>query len=277
MSDFSDRPLVAGSLIGTRSFRVDKLGRLTGVTHREVWRPGLNEAECLRGQGFSYGGLIMPRAFTYYLGHSNGGSIDITAEPETKKHQVASLDCACGFYAYTDTDANPHHEDGNVMALVEASGVATVGTRGFRAEKARIVALVAPKRPALAGWWDRYCLTLDGSPLATSILAPVGMASGILAGALLIGSSLLALGIAALIVGLGGGVASVAGMFRGQQLRFDREDHREPLSAEAFALVQRAYPDVPVFPSLRAALDRFPLSAPPEPTPDDEDFWTRSI
>ena len=40
MSDFSDRPFVAGVITGLRAFRIDLLGRLTGVVHRDVWTPG---------------------------------------------------------------------------------------------------------------------------------------------------------------------------------------------------------------------------------------------
>lgn len=285
MSEFSDRPLVAGSLIGTRSFRVDKLGRLTGVTHREVWKPGVNTAECRKGMGLTWnmGGLITPATLYHYLG---GGTVvpDVKAKPEVEPgpdeapHQVASLGCACGFYAYTDNEANPHHEDGNVLAVVEASGVATVGTRGFRAEKAEIVAFVAPGRPKVRNLWDRYSEWSDDHFALSGVIVVLSVLGAIFGTAFFMTAGLWALGIAAFALGASGAIATIGANLHGQQLDFhDSRQKRDHLSAEAFARVQRNYPDVPVFRSLSAALDRFPLSAPPEPTPDDEDFWTRGI
>lgn len=281
MSEFSDRPLVAGSLIGTRSFRVDKLGRLTGVSHREVWRPGLNEAECRKGSGWNLGGSIGNGATFYYYGGPSG-TVRVTAEPDLKDekpHQVASLDCACGFYAYTDTASNPHHEEGNVLAVVEASGVATVGTRGFRAEKAEIVALIAPGRPNARSLWDSYSEWANDHTGICGLIFMVGLIAGIVGGSFAMTAHMFVLGIAAFVLGSGSSVATVVANLHGQQLSFQdrRVTGRDHLSAETFALVQRNYPSVPVFKSLRDALDRFPLSVQPDPTPDDEDFWTRSI
>ncbi|MFE4469521.1 hypothetical protein ACFRFH_11965 [Leifsonia sp. NPDC056824] len=49
MSEFDGMDLSSkDDVYGTRSFRVDKLGRLTGVTFStSVWRPGVNTAVCL--------------------------------------------------------------------------------------------------------------------------------------------------------------------------------------------------------------------------------------
>ena len=288
MSEFSDRPLVAGSLIGTRSFRVDKLGRLTGVTHREVWKPGVNTAECRKGMGLTWnmGGLVIPGTIHHYLTggqlHVSGGFPDVKAEPEPTEaetaHQVASLGCACGFYAYTDNEANPHHEDGNVLAVVEASGVATVGTRGFRAEKAEIVAFVAPGRPKVRNVWDRYSEWSNDHFALSGVIVVLSVLGAVFGTTFFMTAGLWALGIAAFALGTTGAIATIGANLHGQQLDFqDIRQKRDHLSAEAFARVQRNYPDVPVFRSLSAALDRFPLSAQPEPTPDDEDFWTRGI
>ena len=53
------RPLVADSITGTRSFAVDKLGRLTGVTHKDVWRPGVNCAVCKIGDRMVLEGEVL--------------------------------------------------------------------------------------------------------------------------------------------------------------------------------------------------------------------------
>jgi hypothetical protein len=159
MSEFSDRPFVAGSLTGIRSFRIDNLGRLTGVSLTKVWTPGDNTAKCYR-MDYNRGGSLfasMP-SMQSYMNQMNQmlygrGYIEVQ-EPKPKPvslvkkppHQVASLKCECGFWAYFDNDDNPHHQGGpmSIYGIVEGFGVITVGSRGFRAEKARIKALVIP-------------------------------------------------------------------------------------------------------------------------------------
>ena len=124
MSDFSDRPFVAGSLIGIRSFKPIGERLFAPVQRHPAWVPGENVAECRRPLMFS----VMPPV-------------------EALDHRAGSMGCRCGFYAYFDLGSNPHHQLGNVLGLIEGYGVTTVGTRGFRCEKARIVALIAPEPP----------------------------------------------------------------------------------------------------------------------------------
>jgi hypothetical protein len=44
--DFEGTDFAVGQLRGTRSFKIDDYGRLTGVYYTQVWKPGVNEAEC---------------------------------------------------------------------------------------------------------------------------------------------------------------------------------------------------------------------------------------
>ena len=46
--------------------------------------------------------------------------------------------CQCGFWAYDEAGFKAH---GTVVGVIEGYGKTTVGTKGFRCEKARIVAL----------------------------------------------------------------------------------------------------------------------------------------
>jgi hypothetical protein len=251
MSDFSDRPFVAGSLFGLRAFRIDSLGRLTGVVHKDVWRPGENEAVCRKSSAgaYAFGGMLTPQQIiwgtttgTVTFGpsttdeprHAPRGKkgkkkwipptetaaekvarVALSDAPAKREHGLAGVDCACGFYAYFDgandyltsrTAPTPsgfyitYGDDDTaprIGAIVEGWGVCTVGSRGFRASKARIVALIDP----------------DGDNARTII---------------------------------------------------------------AFEKVRRAYPDVPVFESERDAIRAFPLSEPLSALPSDDDFWTRS-
>lgn len=179
MTEFSDRPFVAGTLRGHRSFAVDKLGRLTGVSHQVVWTPGLNEAVCR----YSQNSVTLSLYNDYWTRVMLGGPISTTVSPggiisstvaldpgfseteaaRTKAKQeaedrrkdpshIATLGCECGFYAYFDEGSNPYHTKGETLrGLVEAQGRLTVGNRGFRAEKAAIVALIEPGKRAMSG------------------------------------------------------------------------------------------------------------------------------
>lgn len=287
MSDFSDRPLVADSITGVRSFKVDTLGRLTGVSHVEIWRPGVNEAKCMgsRSGWISLGGYS-PRSLTAARmislstpGYS--GTYEYDVEPEgvkVDKHQVASLSCSCGFYAYTDREANPYHEDGNnLIGIVRGSGVATVGSRGFRCESAEVVALVdgsMARKTRTA--WDRYCLWADGHLAISAFISVVGVVFGLALG--IVGGFTDSPWFFALLLLAVVGAATVRATFRGQDMRF-ASGRSSSLSADRVALVRRNYPDVQWFPSVNAAVKAFPLSAAPAapvPSPDDADFWTRS-
>jgi hypothetical protein len=121
-TEFSQRPFIAGTIIGLRSFSVTPDGVLTGVTHRLPWSPGLNEAVCDGGRSPFVFAAFPPRA----------------SEP----HRVAQVDCTCGFYAYFDERYNEFHSPINVLGIVESFGTVTVGSRGCRASKARLIALV---------------------------------------------------------------------------------------------------------------------------------------
>ncbi len=184
---FDGTPFVAGSLFGLRSFSVDSLGRLTGVVHKSVWRPGVNEAECFAavrpepdppvviapepeahptatslvdrvlGRNLTtpssparaQGGLVTstPRSsLDYYNFMLPSYSFLVGGEPTYRPddHREAMVGCACGFYAYFNGTNKFSDYDGShtISGIVEGYGMCTVGSQGFRASKARIVALV---------------------------------------------------------------------------------------------------------------------------------------
>lgn len=161
MSEFSDRPFVAGSLRGVRAFDVDALGRLVGVAHKQVWRPGENAAECrketaTRGRYPIWSTLPWLTSLRYEMVPADAnkpvslvhaGREAAKLARERSNHRPGSLSCTCGFYAYFDTAYDNPYDDspGRIRALVDGYGVVTVGSRGFRAEKAKIVALIISK------------------------------------------------------------------------------------------------------------------------------------
>ncbi len=170
--------------------------------------------------------------------------------------RVGQIGCTCGYYGYFDNGHNPHHTKGNVLAVVEAYGVTTVGSRGFRAEKARIVGLIDP---AHKGWrrvvnhrnlaW--LCLAANTFKLAQSLVLTRWSDAA---------SSVVAMAIIAALM--------FAPVFR---------DRIYPKSTPLPESVRANYPDVPVYRSRKAALKAHPLTPPPKPTPEtDADFWTRA-
>ena len=125
------RPLVAGSLRGYRTWRLQRRGSsecrdtlpLTSVTRRVVWGPALT-ASC---------------------------TPDVMASPALGPttvlgdHAAPAAGCRCGIYGWYDPSDTGMLRAG-VFGVVEASGLVVMGERGFRAERARIVAVVSRNR-----------------------------------------------------------------------------------------------------------------------------------
>ncbi len=172
--EFSQRPLVVGTITGLRAFKVDRLGRLTGHQLPTVWTPGENVAVCRRQDG-TLGAAAMRYVSQVY---GSGGMIsgppirtsqpppwvsnpacmcplctgvyrpdaprhEVEAPSPKPAHDLVSLTCSCGFWAYFD-GTNAYKDTVSVTGIIEGYGRVVAGTRGFRAEKARIVALVRP-------------------------------------------------------------------------------------------------------------------------------------
>jgi hypothetical protein len=125
------RPLVAGSLRGYRTWRLHRRGSstsddslpLASVTRRVVWGPTLTacctpEVPAISGQ-----------------------------DPVTHAgdHRAPVAGCRCGIYGWYDPTDTGILRAG-VFGVIEASGVILMGERGFRAERARIVAVVSRNR-----------------------------------------------------------------------------------------------------------------------------------
>jgi hypothetical protein len=120
-----DVPFVAGSLYGLRAFGIEDDG-LHSVSMRDyLWKPGEMVASCYH-------------TFDYW----DANYFD--AQP--KRHQVASGRCRCGFYSYHQVpEAKSYHPEDGIMGVIEAYGHVTLGNKGMRSEKARIVGLVVPR------------------------------------------------------------------------------------------------------------------------------------
>lgn len=158
MSDFKgeDYDFAAGSIHGMRSWGMDTLGRLHGVTHAEVWRPGENVSVCKatkrvpcpnrealdkrpvrRGELDRYDIYRFDVLRSYVGGSCNDPECRDWTHPEPIAHTF-DPNCDCGFWAYDEHTFKSH---GDVSGVIEGYGRTTIGTRGFRCEKAKIVAL----------------------------------------------------------------------------------------------------------------------------------------
>lgn len=140
-SDFSTcAPDIAGTLRGLRVFAVDHSGNLRSLHYPHVWKAGENRARCL--------------------------PVSLVRTKRTETREIAHegwVNCECGFYAYTD-GTNTYQVDcrdplcpvsthRQATGIIEVSGRMVIGPRGFRAEKARIRALVIPTRSDFSTLW----------------------------------------------------------------------------------------------------------------------------
>jgi len=125
MSNFSQKPLVFGSLTGHRAFAV-KNNMLQALYSADVFKESGNQGHCLRTK-FSY------------ISDRQRKSLGIN------KHVVGQKDCSCGFYAYFENTNNKHTAPGDIEAIIRGYGTTTLGRKGFRSEKADLIALVRPE------------------------------------------------------------------------------------------------------------------------------------
>lgn len=119
---FGGTPLTQDDVRGLRTWTTRWDGALIGQFNRK-WLSGEMVSECLMGS------------------RHRGGSKHISFHP----------DCTCGFYAYWEDSFDNCCFGMAVIGIISGYGQAVIGTRGFRAQRARILALCYPK----TGSW--YC------------------------------------------------------------------------------------------------------------------------
>lgn len=161
-SDFSVMPLV-----GLRAWRpfthVGAAIQLCSENRPYVWHAGENIAEC------------MPV-------HAHWGPV---ANVDHHDAPAPFMACQCGFFAYYD-GTNNYRGESKISGLIAGYGRCIVGERGFRAEKARIVAFIQPKISQTAELlhrhilpvfpdvpvYDSEALALDAHPLTPVDMGP---------------------------------------------------------------------------------------------------------
>lgn len=124
MTTFDGPPLVAGTIHGFRHFEVrpGSLYLRSPLRTGYRWKPEENTASC-----GDYGWLA--------------------------RHHVAEQFCECGFYAYRYPWFSAYGSPRRAMGVIEAYGRVSVGRRGFRAEKARLVAVCIPRGAGRRWLW----------------------------------------------------------------------------------------------------------------------------
>lgn len=135
IGDFSEVTFVAGGFTGRRAFRVcreDDEPVLLGPVYRHLWATDrINVATCQARTPLSLWQVV--------TGNRPG------------PHKVAGPECQCGFWSYfaendwTRTYRNSVRNGFGIEGIIFGWGTCGVGPRGFRAAKARILALVRPE------------------------------------------------------------------------------------------------------------------------------------
>lgn len=157
LSGFSGFDLAIGSVFALRWFAVDSAGRLRGVGYPAIWKPGENIATCRADEGgyLSFSGTLSGYYSVALTSRMFGGAATPTrptlAEAAvdskvTVEHLVPMPSCGCGFWAYARGDNSGHKDKNRVLGVVECYGRTILGTKGLRAEKARIVALATRRK-----------------------------------------------------------------------------------------------------------------------------------
>lgn len=150
-----------GEIYGARAWRLDDYGRLRAlhIADAPAWRPGVNVATCHLDAATSWFtssmGALMRLQHQYKVDPLTGAIVLATA-PEAaplppRPHDTPSETCKCGFYAYSDIEHTEiqlgrPRETQLVIGTIRGSGRTLIGTKGFRCEKAEVIALVDPTR-----------------------------------------------------------------------------------------------------------------------------------
>lgn len=126
VDDFAGLGFAEGAVIGASTFKVTEDGWLRGLFYPQIWRPGVNVAECMADfRPFP----ILP----YY-------AVNPPPEPPKPRPPHSMEDCKHGFYGFLE-GSNDYHSNGAVYGVIEGWGESMHGPRGFRCMKAEILGL----------------------------------------------------------------------------------------------------------------------------------------
>lgn len=143
--EFHDGALVViGSCYGGRSWRVHPDGALTGITYGQVWQVARNSAHC-PFVGHSVGERLDQPDDWRTGGYAHTWNVS-SVTSRTTPHTPGALGCTCGYWSYHDLSLSSSwsHNIATVTGVIQAYGLMTRGSKGYRSQHADIVALVEP-------------------------------------------------------------------------------------------------------------------------------------
>lgn len=284
-ADFGLYEFAVGSTVGIREFRMDSLGRLTGLTHQVVWRPGENLATCRRRKQTDacMGAHDHSYRMTMHTSSSSWSGMPTRTEYAddcTEPNPCKGLDpaCACGFYAFYGSESTYHDtRPATVTGIVECYGKTVVGTKGFRAEKGQLVALCIPS----VGITE----TIKNTRISTA-----AKGFGLYFAPPLVTLPAMALPgavdrVAFVLFGLTTCVSTSTFLIRRGNRKMAERAKRSSdtlgteTRSELYARVRENYPDVPTYGSVADMLaahptDQYAASLTPQ---SDPDFWDREL
>lgn len=240
-----------GVVRGVRSWKVNSDGILCGIYYQTVWKPGENKARCFRS--------VPAVASMISLGMHD--LLEVLLAQRESKHSAAEPSCSCGFYAYTSESIDyPKREI--FSGVIEGYGKCVLGTHGFRAQKARIVALCIPKshKPWVgsSGWLGPpKSIILSGILLCLNILGILSIVTKYSDGSTAPVWSIILFSICV--------IGATLSVLIGPVLKFPDYSHRGRLTHHQIKQIRQIYGkehNVPIYKSFDEMINKHP------PTPD---------
>lgn len=146
-----DRELVPGALRVYREWEVTRHGELKPIAHSGyTWGEGWNRAHCAIRGPLTFDSYDEIQEYIDRLAREGLRSSALIAEAELMKaflEHVPDAECSCGFYAYYHPrliHGQRHPSSDKVFGVAEVAGRVLMGTKGVRAERARVIAVVGP-------------------------------------------------------------------------------------------------------------------------------------
>jgi hypothetical protein len=120
---------------GARAFEIADGGWLAGCTYKYKWVPGENVARCVRQTQYT----------ERIQRQMHGDNQPYIADRDIPDHTIGNCTSGNGhgLYGYYD-GSNTYRSTNRIEAVIEGYGRVVLGNRGFRAERAEIIAIAAP-------------------------------------------------------------------------------------------------------------------------------------
>jgi hypothetical protein len=258
-------PLIPSAMYGMRGFAI-RDGHLYPL-HRGTdvaYEPGVNEAFCDTAGDYEL--IINGKVFRYKVGTKEARGENIL-HSDRDREVVPSKACACGYYAYFDQTEDlsflTHSTQTNrrINGIVRATGRCIVGTRGFRAQKIELVALVGPNPDAPRKLRERLAqiphkiVAMPGWSLFLFLLAYL-----VVAGVNMFFESSILTTIGWVMVAMCWTYTISTGISMFYLVRHGHSFSTAGVDMKTARALKKTYPDVEFFPTLQAAREKYPLT-----------------